>query len=102
MKQDLSWLQGIFETYKTNLDVRWDQGDDMTPGELRWKRQAANEILEEIKDFIRKANEVTRKQKPQYEITNEKALADIKQTLEINKMLCEKGLCIHKEHQNHD
>lgn len=61
--QDLSWIKGIFETYKRNLDNRWERDESMDPQELRWKRQAADEILDELKDFIRKANEVTRKQK---------------------------------------
>lgn len=60
MKQDLTWIKILFENYKKGLKTGFDDGY-VTIHDYKYKTEAADELLEQIKGFIREANAVVEK-----------------------------------------
>lgn len=66
MKTDLSWLPSIFENYKINLEIAYRTHTIGLPPTTMphevfdAKIEAANELLSNIKQFIKDANSLTK------------------------------------------
>lgn len=59
--QDLTWIKTLFDNYKKGLETGFDEGW-VTVHDYKYKRQAADELLDQIKRFIKDANEVVNQQ----------------------------------------
>lgn len=61
-KTDLSWLPSIFENYTNFIKSQIDSGDYNSYGiqNFEMKIEAANELLSNIKQFIKDANSLTK------------------------------------------
>lgn len=61
--QDLTWIKVIFENYKKKFSKEALSDGHCTIPEHKYKTEAADELLTEIKTFIKEANKIVESQR---------------------------------------